>query len=159
MKHQQFQGFFASNCPHRSRLFLSLAVFCLRCTFFAQSLQYFARLEPGRNGWPQTLQRFNFSRNSSAVSSGPSSGRTAQRNLVVTSFISLVSPQAVKLAHFAAPPLPAKSYDFAGTPYHEAKYSGRRHIPPRHPEEHSCRCRSCSTHAPAYASGGTADNS
>lgn len=48
-----------------------------------------------------------------------------------------------------------------GTIYREVnrKYSGRRHIPPHHPGEYSCRHRSCSIHAPAYASGGTADNS
>ena len=39
------------------------------------------------------------------------------------------------------------------------KYSGRRHIPPRRPEEYSCRRRSCSTRVPVYAFGGTADNS
>lgn len=49
----------------------------------------------------------------------------------------------------------------SGTIYREAnrKYSGHRYIPPHHPEEYSCRHRSCSTHAPTYASGGTADNS
>ncbi len=36
--------------------------------------------------------------------------------LVVASSISLASPQAGKLAHSAAPPLPAKSCDFAGAP-------------------------------------------
>ena len=39
------------------------------------------------------------------------------------------------------------------------KYSGRRRIPPHRPEEYSCRRRSCSTHVPVCASGGTADNS
>lgn len=49
----------------------------------------------------------------------------------------------------------------SGTICREAnrKYSGRRHIPPRRPEEYSCRRRSCSTHVPVYAFGGTADNS
>ena len=49
----------------------------------------------------------------------------------------------------------------SGTICREAnrKYSGRRHIPPRRPEEYSCRRRSCSTRVPVYASGGTADNS
>ena len=38
-------------------------------------------------------------------------------------------------------------------------YSGRRHIPPRRPEEYSFRYHSCSTRVPVYAFGGTADNS
>ena len=36
--------------------------------------------------------------------------------LVVTSCISFIFVQARKLTHFAAPPLPKKSYDFPGTP-------------------------------------------
>lgn len=49
----------------------------------------------------------------------------------------------------------------SGTICREAnrKYSGRRHIPPRRPEEYSFRYRSCSTRVPVYASVGTADNS
>ena len=49
----------------------------------------------------------------------------------------------------------------SGTICREAnrKYSGRRHISPRRPEEYSFRYRSCSTRVPVYASGGTADNS
>ena len=49
----------------------------------------------------------------------------------------------------------------SGTICREAnrKYSGRRHIPPRRPEEYSFRYHSCSTRVPVYAFGGTADNS
>ena len=36
--------------------------------------------------------------------------------LVVASCVSFVSPQAGKLTHSAAPPLPTKPYGFAGTP-------------------------------------------
>ena len=44
----------------------------------------------------------------------------------------------------------------SGTICREAnrKYSGRRHIPPRRPEEYSFRYHSCSTRVPVYASGG-----
>lgn len=47
-----------------------------------------------------------------------------------------------------------------GTIYREAnrKYSGHRHILLRRPKEYNCRRHNYSTHAPAYASGGTADN-
>lgn len=46
------------------------------------------------------------------------SAKAAQNapKLVVASSISLASPQAAKLAHSAAPPLPTKSADFARTP-------------------------------------------
>ena len=46
------------------------------------------------------------------------SAKAAQNapKLVVTSSITLASPQAANLAHSAAPPLPTKSSDFAGTP-------------------------------------------
>ena len=48
-----------------------------------------------------------------------------------------------------------------GTIYREANriYSGHRRIPARRPTRYSCRCHSCSTHAPASPSGGIADNS
>lgn len=73
-------------------------------------------------------------------------------------------PRSVLIPLETAAPFPAvrpAAGQRSGTIYREAnrKYFGRRHIPSRHPEECSCRHRSCSTHAPAYASGGIADNS
>ncbi len=46
----------------------------------------------------------------------PSSGYELM-HAVVTNSVSLVPPQAAGLAHFVAPPLPTKSYDFAGAPF------------------------------------------
>lgn len=72
-------------------------------------------------------------------------------------------PRSVLIPPGTAAPFPAvrpAAGQRSGTICREAnrKYSGRRHIPPRCPEEYSFRYRSCSTRVPVYASGGTADN-
>ena len=76
----QNQVFFVSNCPQAARFIRSLAVFCLRWTMAAQDLQYFARLEPGRKGWPQTAHRFCSFWWSKAAAKGSFKGRTAAQN-------------------------------------------------------------------------------
>ena len=52
-------------------------------------------------------------------------GDLVRLGLVVTSSVSLASPQAVKLAHFAAPPLPTEpaSLGFGGDPGQAAMLS------------------------------------
>ena len=73
-------------------------------------------------------------------------------------------PRSVLIPSGTATPFPMAcpaAGQRSGTIYREAnrRYSGRRHISPRRPEEYSFRYRSCSTRVPVYASGGTADNS
>lgn len=69
----------------------------------------------------------------------------------------LIPPETAAPFPMACPAAGQRS----GTICREAnrKYSGRRHIPPRRPEEYSFRYHSCSTRVPVYAFGGTADNS
>lgn len=69
----------------------------------------------------------------------------------------LIPPETAAPFPMACPAAGQRS----GTICREAnrKYSGRRHISPRRPEEYSFRYRSCSTRVPVYAFGGTADNS
>ena len=109
----------------------------------------------GGKAAPQTAHRFRLPRYKNAADSSPSRGRTATRNLVVASSISLASLLAGKLTHSAAPPLPTKSMTLWGPHFsRNRKCSEHTRKAPRRPIAGSSHRRSYSTHVPAAAPAG-----